>query len=791
MRWWRVFRTLALLLLIPVVAWIAVAAVRVMQLDPEAEWEAATLFDRNGEPIAVLGTKKQAFTPLTEISAEMQQAIVAIEDSRFFLHPGFDLKGVVRALWVDLKTGRRAQGASTITQQLVRVLYLSPEKTIQRKLSEVVLAVLLEIRFSKSRILEIYLNTIYFGEGAHGIADAALTYFGKQPSELTLSDAALLAGLPKAPSTLSPYRNPEGALSRRNLVLDRMAELGYITPQQAATAKDESLDLAGLRGGLAPYFVDYVASQLIESYGAAAVHRGGLRVHTTLDLKMQKAARNALGQTQGAIVAIDVTDGAIRSMVGGRDYVESQFNRATQAVRQPGSAFKPFVYAVALERGLPMNHLLVDHPGDFNGYRPENFKGEYWGTVTLKFALTRSLNTASVRLLRYVGVDAAIEMAQRLGISTLLLPDDRNLALVLGGLTKGVTPLEMTAAYAVFANGGFYNKSYAIEKVYDGRGRLIFRHRAHPRRVLSEEVAYLMTNMLQSVVEYGTGTAANIGRPQAGKTGTTNNTLSAWFAGYTPQLAATVYVGHDTRQPLNMGGGSLAAPIWAKFAMDALSDEPVLGFPVPMGIQTNVTVDPFTGRIAGEKCNLQERSAFLPGTLPTQFAPCYWNAAAQPKPYRVGAGDSPQALTHWPGGLFGDDPMSLPTGLLYPLDFMEAPTPPLLQFESQPLLPTEEASKSEEVSAPLIPRAALSPEPPTVTQPRPRSNEPQPAVDTPASESVMDVAVEVSDGVVNAAVTDNSDRETTAEEDHDAEEDEDDYNDDNNDKDEVLEEAEL
>jgi penicillin-binding protein 1A len=463
-RWLRVLKVLLLLLLIPLLAWVAAAAIRVIRLDPEADGEAATLFDRNGEQIATLGTRKQAFISLAEITPEMQQAIIAIEDSRFFLHPGIDIRGIARALWVDLKRGRRAQGASTITQQLARVLYLSPEKTVQRKAAEMLLALLLEMRYSKSRILEIYLNTIYFGEGAYGIADAALTYFGKPVSELTLSEAALLAGLPKAPSTLSPYSNPDKALARRDLVLERMIDLAYITAEQAEAAKNEPLSLAGLRGGLAPYFVDYVSAQLIESYGATAVHRGGLRVHTTLDLKMQRAAREALGKSQGAIVAIDPTDGAIRSMVGGRDYVESQFNRATQAVRQPGSAFKPFVYAAALEQGLPMNYLLVDHPGDFNGYRPENFKGEYWGSVTLKFALTRSLNTASVRLLKQIGVDAGIEMAKRLGIGTLLLPDDRNLALALGGLTKGVIPLDMAAAYAVFANGGFYNEPTPLSR---------------------------------------------------------------------------------------------------------------------------------------------------------------------------------------------------------------------------------------------------------------------------------------------------------------------------------------
>lgn len=707
-RWTRVIKAILLLLLIPLLAWVAVAAIRVIRLDPEAEGEAAALFDRHGAHIATLGTRKQEFVSLAEITPEMRNAIVAIEDSRFYQHPGIDIRGIGRALWVDLQRGSRAQGASTITQQLARVLYLSPEKTFRRKAAEMLLALLIEIRYSKNRILEIYLNTIYFGEGAYGIADAALTYFGKPASDLTLAEAALLAGLPKAPSALSPYSNPDKALARRDLVLGRMVDLNYITPEQAEAAKDEPLKLADLRGGLAPYFVDYVSAKLVDSYGATAVYRGGLRVHTTLDLKMQKAARDALGKNQGAIVAIDPTDGAIRSMVGGRDYVESQFNRATQAVRQPGSAFKPFVYAAALERGLPMNYLLVDHPGDFNGYQPENFKGEYWGSVTLKFALTRSLNTASVRLLKQIGVDAGIEMAQRLGIGTLLLPDDRNLALALGGLTKGVVPLDMTAAYAVFGNGGFYNEPYSIDQVYDSRGRLIFRHQSRSRRVLSEEVAYLMTNMLQSVVEHGTGTAANIGRPQAGKTGTTNNTLSAWFVGYTPQLAATVYVGHDTRQPLSLGGGSLAAPIWAKFAEAALSDEPVKGFAVPVDIQTNIPVDPFTGKIAGSQCRSQERDAFVSGTLPTQVAPCYWNAAAQPQPYRIGVDnrseDLPQALANMPGGLFGDDPMFLPAGLLYPLGFVE---PPVLE----PFQPTTPGAVS--IDAPPVgrPRPEVSPTP--------------------------------------------------------------------------------
>jgi len=633
-RIWKYILALVLVGMIPSGIWLGLAAWRVWHFAPEAPPDAARLFDTRGRLITTVGLRRQPFISLEELPAYLKTAVIDIEDSRFWTHRGIDLRGIARALWVDIKGRGVIQGASTITQQLAKLHFLTPEQTITRKIQDALYAILLELRFSKEELLEIYLNTIYFGEGAYGIEEAALTYFGKQAHLLTLPEAALLAGLPKAPSVLNPYNNPEKALERRQVVLQRMVTLGHLSEEEAEEAAAAPLELARRRGGPAPYFADYVLSEITNRFGPGLVRSGGLRIYTTLDLDMQAAAQEALGNTQGAVVALDPRSGAIKAMVGGRDYMESQFNRATQALRQPGSAFKPFIYAAAIELGWPMNALLLDHPQNYSGYKPQNFNGEYWGQVTMKQALTRSLNNASVWLLSQIGVQKAIDMATRLGIKNLQLPDDRNLALALGGLTKGVTPLELAAAYAPFANRGVRYEPYAIEEVVDRWGRTLFRHRPAPRKVLSDETAYLMTNMLQAVVENGTGTAAAIGRPVAGKTGTTNDARNAWFIGYTPQLVAVVYVGHDDNKPLTGGGGSLAAPIWGRFARVALQDVPAEGFHVPQNIQTNIPVDTFTGLLANEFCAVRELDAFIIGSAPTQAAPCFFGAA-QPQPYRL------------------------------------------------------------------------------------------------------------------------------------------------------------
>ena len=571
--------------------------------------------------VGTAGAPGGAYVPLARMPPALVEAVIATEDRRFFQHRGVDPIGVARALWVDLRARAILEGGSTITQQLARTLFLDQRRTWWRKVDEAFLAAMLELRFGKARILELYLNRVYFGEGATGIAAAATTYFGKPPERLTLGESALLAGLIQSPSTLSPYRDLEAALARRQAVLQRMVAMGYISPRRAREAAAEPVRLAGLRGGPAPWYVDWVASQLRARFGLWAL-RGGLRVHTGLDLRMQRAAVRALGSRQGAIVAIDPRTGDVRAMVGGRDYLESQFNRAVAARRQPGSAFKPFVYAAALEAGWPVSALVQDVPQRFGDYQPRNFGGRYWGPVTMKQALVMSLNAGTVWLASRVGIDRALAVARALGISTLT-PADRHLAAALGGLRLGVTPLEMAQAYAAFASGGVFRPARSYVRVVDGDGFVWYQ--APPpqgQRVLRPEVAYLITDMLRDAVERGTGQRARLGRPAAGKTGTADGLTSAWFVGYTPQLAAAVYVGDDGNRPVGGTGGEVAAPIWRAFMEAALADEPPLDFPVPDAVVTGVAVDIFTGRQAPQGCPWTELDAFVVGTEPAPEAAC-------------------------------------------------------------------------------------------------------------------------------------------------------------------------
>lgn len=617
---------------------VAVTAIRGVQLINRFEAEPtptpSTLYDAGGEILASLGQGGR-FVSFGEIPKAVRDAVVAIEDARFWSHPGVDVVGIARAVVVNLRKGARAQGGSTITQQLARNLFLSPEKRYIRKFQEAILALLLEARYSKSEILALYLNRVYFGNGAYGVDEAARTYFGKPAQELTLAEGALLAGVLRAPSRYSPFANPDLALERRSVVLSRMEELGLVTAEEAEAARNAPLELAGRRGGEAPYFVDYVEKWLVERFGADRVFHEGLQVVTTLDRRVQEAAERALGDHQGAIVALEPRTGHVVALVGGRDYIESQFNRATQSRRQPGSAFKPFVYAAALEQGWQMNDLVEDVPRTWGEYSPRNFRGEYWGSVTMKHALVESLNNGSVWLLAQVGVDRAIAMARRLGISTLT-SDDRHLALALGGLTQGVIPLEMAAAYVPFANGGLWHEPVPVKEVRDRRGALLYEHRPTPRRVLSEEVAFFITDMLRDAVERGTGSAAAIGRPQAGKTGTTDDQVNAWFVGYTPELVAAVYIGNDDGSPLPGGGGTLAAPVWARMMTAALAGRPAADFQAPPWVVTGVPVDIFTGLLAGEGCAYREFDAFTAWRAPRRYAPCAWDVAQDTAPAEDG-----------------------------------------------------------------------------------------------------------------------------------------------------------
>ena len=625
LRYHRLIGLALLIILIPLAVVTVRGALLIAQFDADKPLSSAVLLDTNGEILATLGQRAEVHVPFEEIPWHVVNAVVAIEDARFWQHPGVDVIGIARAFLVNLREGRRAQGASTITQQLARNLFLTPEKTFPRKIQEAVYALLLELRYSKSQILGLYLNQVYFGEGAYGIENVSRTYFGKSSTRLTLAEGALLAGILRAPSRYTPYQNPEGARERRNIVLARMEELQWIDGVERQRAAQEDVILAERRAGNAPYFVDFVRSWLLERFDAATLFGQGLRVQTSLDPTLQRIAEEALGEYQGAIVVLDATSGAIRAMVGGRDYRESQFNRAVNAVRQPGSAFKPFVFAAALERGWQMNDLVEDIPRDYGEYAPRNFRDEYWGPVTMKHALVRSLNNGAVWLLREIGVNAGLDMARRLGISTLTA-DDRHLGIALGGLTRGTTPLEMAAAYVPFATGGIGFPPHAVLEVRDESGRVYYRHRAAPRRLLSEEVAYFITEMLQHAVRRGTGSAANIGRPQAGKTGTSDDQRNAWFVGYTPQLVASVYVGNDDGSPVSGGGGTLAAPIWGKLMSRALMDTPPTAFAVPDYVVTGVTIDIKTGLLADANCPHREIDSFVVGRVPTSYSPCTWRA---------------------------------------------------------------------------------------------------------------------------------------------------------------------
>ena len=544
------------------------------------------------------------------MSPYIPQAIVANEDTRFYSHFGIDPIGILRAVWVNLRSGGIAEGGSTVTQQLAREMFLTQEQTLIRKIKEAILAIIIERKFSKQEIMQAYLNQVYFGEGAYGVEAAAQVYFGKHASELTLAQSAMIAGLARGPNLYSPYADMKAALDRRSVVLAGMVKVGYITQSESEAAQAEPIVLAGKKKRVvqASYFIDYIANELVGRYGANRVYKGGLKVYTTMDSKMQQAAEAALGEYQGAVLVLDVHNGYIRAMVGGRNYQESQVNRVTADIRQPGSAFKPFVYATALNKGLASNAIIVDEPINIGGYAPQNYDNKYRGPITMKKALRWSVNTASVKLAQQVDMSDVLSLTQTMGISTLT-PQDDNLAAALGGLTQGVSLLELTTAYTAFANYGVLSKPVGIIKVLD-------EVQIKQQSVLRPEIAYIMTDMMMGVLESGTGTAANLGRPAAGKTGTTDNYETAWFVGYTPELVAGIYVGNDDRTPVGISGSQVAG-FWGKMMFSVLADSPVQTFFVPPNVITGIPICTDSGKIAGPGCPETEYSAFVRGTEPT------------------------------------------------------------------------------------------------------------------------------------------------------------------------------
>ncbi|MEW5761989.1 MAG: penicillin-binding protein 1A [Bacillota bacterium] len=554
----------------------------------------SVLYDATGKPFAKLGFENYLPVDFREIPPVVKQAFLAAEDARFYQHHGIDLRAVVRAALTNLARGRVVQGGSTITQQVARNAFLSPSRTFKRKIQEAFLAVQLERHYTKDEIFAMYLNRIYFGEGAWGIGAAAKTYFNKDVGDLTLGEAALLAGLPQAPSFYSPYRNPQAALARRSTVLRLMVEQGFLAPEEAERAGREPLRL---KNGMAreekyayPYFVDYVIQELGKKYGEAVLYRGGLRIYTTLDPRAQEAAERAVGtyanfpstvrdrqgvlQPQAAIVVLDARTGGIRALVGGREHAANlAYNRATQAYRQPGSAFKPIIaYAPAIEYlGMTPDSVVNDTAVAFGDYRPQNYDRRYRGPVTLRDALAYSINVPAVRLLNQVGLERAVAMARRMGITTLD-PRREGLSLALGGLHTGVTPLQMAAAYAVFAGGGVYVAPTAVTRITQADGTLLEECRPAVRRVMSSRTADAVTEMLRAAVDYGTGTRARItGLAVAGKTGTTDQGRDTWFCGYTERLVGVVWIGWDLPRPMpHTYGGTYCARIWREVMARAL-----------------------------------------------------------------------------------------------------------------------------------------------------------------------------------------------------------------------------
>ncbi|MBI5665716.1 MAG: PBP1A family penicillin-binding protein [Nitrospirae bacterium] len=684
----------------------------------------------------------------------MIKAVVAVEDSRFWSHKGVDYLAIVRAVLKDILAGRIKEGASTITQQLAKVVFLSPEKTVIRKLKEATLAYRLEKNLTKEEILELYLNKIYFGRGAYGVEMAARSYFGKSISEVNLAEAALICGLIKAPSRYTPYSNLDMAKKRQQIVLTRMKEEGYITQKQADEAYQQPLHLTSVRQEQYTnnYFLEYVRKHLEDTYGVEAVYRGGFKVYTTLNKKMQLAAVNSLkeglldidkrqgfrgpighkdidlqeelarqgsfekvvmregdimtatvltvssnaatvkamgivGQlfledaqwadrlvdpkgrlirklrynlstflrpgdiikvrlkergvirpvfaleqdplVQGAVVAIEASTGYIRAIAGGYDFNESEFNRAVSARRQAGSAFKPIVYAAAMDNGFTPASVIIDEPlvyesEKYGDWKPGNYDNKFKGATRLREGLAFSRNVITIKLLEEIGVNKVAKFARSLGIEG---PFPRNLTLGLGSLS--VSPLELTTAFGVFARGGTRIPPIAVKYVADSEGNVLENNVPQGQNVISPQTAFLATSMLEDVVKYGTGKRAKaLNRPAAGKTGTTNDYKDAWFIGYTPELVAGVWVGFDDMRTLGHGetGARAASPIWVSFMQQALSDissydsgdTEKRAFPVPDGIVTAV-IDPLTGLLA---TNATEKMVefFKEGTVPAIHA---------------------------------------------------------------------------------------------------------------------------------------------------------------------------
>ncbi len=691
------------------------------------------VYAEDGTTIGQFFVERRILTPIDEIPRELRQAVIAVEDARFMEHGGVDALGIIRAFVTNIEALQIRQGASTITQQLARSVFLTPERSYTRKIKEAILAIHMEKTLSKDKILELYLNEIYFGHGAYGVAAAAQTYFSKDIAALLAAESAFIAGLPKAPTLYSPFRHPERSQRRLRHVLKRLHDEGFFTSSQYEEAISTPLKYRKREPKvIAPYYVDAIRQHLLSTYGETMVYKGGLQVQTTLNIAdhqtallavrnglrtldkqqgyrgplnpeqangaepsqdgilqavvntvdatsavvtagnltgtialddMRWAARRLTGpdvnedivtlksptadqilsvgdiievavkstndkttpftleqtpKVEGALMAIDPKTGGIRAMVGGYDFNRSEYNRATSAKRQPGSAFKPIIYTAALQTGMTPATILIDSPVVFQNWRPENYEKKFYGTVTLRDALIHSRNVATVKLLKTIGVPRVHALAKSLGITTML---DVYLSLALG--STSISLQELTNAYGVFANQGIHLSPYSIESVRDSNGVVLEQHEHNPQPVLSPETAYLITNILEDVIQHGTGRRAKVvPYPVAGKTGTTNDFTDGWFMGYSPSMVTGVWVGFDQLKSLGnkISGARSALPIWTDFMKNITPPTDEEHFILPDDI-VFTNIDPKTGLLAERGSSNTKREIFVRGSEPLKQTP--------------------------------------------------------------------------------------------------------------------------------------------------------------------------
>ena len=587
------------------------------------------VFDNKGQFVGRILPTQRYWVSIDRIPTFLKKALVAIEDSRFYEHNGIDIRGIARALVKDVVKGRLAEGGSTITQQLIKNKLLSGEKTLDRKVKEGLLAMEYERKYTKEQILEMYFNTINFGNGAWGIAQAARLYFDKSPEELTDAECSLLAGVPKAPGRYNPLGEPAKVNLRRSLVLKRMSDLKWITPQQKQDLIAHPAAVA--KGGQAPSYLDHIRSKLVERYGAKIIEQGGLDVISAMDLNLQKAAEQALSdgvkkvspKLQGALLCQDLATGDVLAAVGGVDFAQSAYNRAFSAKRQPGSAIKPLIYAAALENGFTAGSIMNDTPVAYNSgnnrtWTPLNYERKLYGEMPLREALAHSNNVIAVKLLDAVGVPKFVDFAGKLGLP---LRGHNDLSMALG--TEEVTLNDLVAAYTPFANGGLRSEPRTIVKIYERNRHAWTEIPPSITPVLAPATAFVTTQMLKDVMVYGT--AKNLKKfskehPSAGKTGTTDDYRDAWFVGFTPQVITGVWVGYDKPKPGGRGftGGAISTPIWGRFMRSALASRPAIDFPKPDTVVTAV-IDPGTGQLATPECPVKREEFYATGSEPTQY----------------------------------------------------------------------------------------------------------------------------------------------------------------------------